>query len=137
MKLEKLLDFSSADGFEDQNQGRGAHQFFLIGELGLFVGMDPKTIRFYEREGLLAPMRQGKFRVYTAVDAKRLQVIKMLRNFGLPIAVIREIIVGCEKSLNWPNEFATNLLRKQLKVLALEKENLARSIEDLSLLLAS
>ena len=67
-------------------------KFYLIGELGAHVGLDPKTIRYYERVGLLSPVRHGKFRIYTTSDVARLQTIMKLRGFGFSISCIRDII---------------------------------------------
>jgi DNA-binding transcriptional MerR regulator len=75
--------------------GQPHHQsetgFLFIGELAKQTGADPKTIRFYERAGLLAPPRHGRFRTYLAADVRRLRNVLMLRLMGVPIAVIGQI----------------------------------------------
>lgn len=64
----------------------------IIGELARIVGMEPKTIRFYERAGLIAPARQGKFRLFKKSDAERLSVIRALRHLGVPIRTIKVLL---------------------------------------------
>jgi DNA-binding transcriptional MerR regulator len=66
--------------------------FLFIGELSRLVGMTPRAIRFYEREGLITPSRHGRFRVYRSSDQARLQAISRLRLIGLPIATIRDAL---------------------------------------------
>ncbi len=132
--MKRLLDFTRTDGLDTVP---GESKFFLIGELGDFLGLDPKTIRYYEKEGLLAPVRQGKFRVFKIAEVNRLRAIKKFRDFGLSISSIREIFRYQQENLNSgnENEFAINILRKQLDVMAKEKETLARNIEDLAQLM--
>jgi len=65
--------------------------FLFIGELSRETGVDPKTIRFYERAELLSPPRHGKFRTYLASDVRRLRNVLSLRRMGVPIAQIREL----------------------------------------------
>jgi DNA-binding transcriptional MerR regulator len=67
-------------------------EFLFIGELSRLVGMTPRAIRFYEREGLITPSRHGRFRVYRSSDQERLRAISKLRLIGLPIATIREAL---------------------------------------------
>lgn len=64
----------------------------LIGELARRCGLSTQSIRFYEREGLIAPGRAGSFRVYAESDVRRLEAILALRRMGVSIIRIREII---------------------------------------------
>lgn len=64
----------------------------LIGGLLAEVGLEPKTIRFYEQAGLIKPRRLGRFRVFDHEDAERLKVIKFLRRFDLSVQIIRKLL---------------------------------------------
>jgi DNA-binding transcriptional MerR regulator len=64
----------------------------IIGELARTVSLEPKTIRFYEKAGLLSPARQGKFRIFRKQDAERLFTIKALRSLGVSIKDIRTLL---------------------------------------------
>ena len=64
----------------------------LIGDLVNVVGLEPKTIRYYEREGLLKPRRVGHLRVYDVKDIERLKVIKFLRQFDVSIQLIKNLL---------------------------------------------
>jgi DNA-binding transcriptional MerR regulator len=57
--------------------------------------LEPKTVRFYERKGLIAPQRIGKMRLFTAHDVERLKSIKALRGLGMPITSIRTLLKSC------------------------------------------
>jgi DNA-binding transcriptional MerR regulator len=65
-------------------------EFLFIGELSRLVGVSPRAIRFYEKEGLITPARSGRFRVYRKSDEARLRLIGRLRALGLPVALIRD-----------------------------------------------
>lgn len=66
--------------------------FLFIGELARQTGLDPKTIRFYEKMELLAPPRHGRFRTFLSSDVIRLKNILALRRMGVSIATIRQIL---------------------------------------------
>ncbi len=64
----------------------------FIGELARKFALSPQTIRFYEDEGLIAPNRFGRFRIYTPRDEHRVEMIVACRKMGLPIHRIREVL---------------------------------------------
>ena len=63
-----------------------------IAEMSREFGVTPRTIRFYEAEGLLAPLRDGQRRVYRPRDRTRLRLILRGRRLGFPLAEVREIV---------------------------------------------
>ena len=128
------LDFAEGDHFSGTIS---EIRFFLIGELAKLLDVSPKTIRFYEEEGLLSPERHGKYRVYKPIDAHRLRAILRFRKFGLTISGIREIFSNslADSNHSHQNDFASNVLKIQLDVLKKEKENLELVINDLTRLL--
>ncbi len=65
---------------------------FGIAEMSREFGVTPRTIRFYEAEGLLAPLRDGQRRVYRPRDRTRLRLILRGRRLGFPLAEVREIV---------------------------------------------
>ncbi|MHB1486575.1 MAG: heavy metal-responsive transcriptional regulator [Acidimicrobiales bacterium] len=70
-----------------------------IGELARRVGVNPKTIRFYEDKGLLPdPVRLASgYRDYGADDESRLAFIKTAQRLGLSLAEIGEILAFKER----------------------------------------
>ena len=65
---------------------------FSISELAREFDVTPRTIRFYEDRGLLAPRRDGQRRIYTPRDRTRLKLTLRGKRLGLTLAEIRELI---------------------------------------------
>lgn len=65
-----------------------------IGELAIATGFTTKTIRYYERESLLAdPGRTSSgYREYTPADAERLGFIGKAKRLGLSLEEIKGIL---------------------------------------------
>lgn len=66
----------------------------FIGDLAERMGISPKTIRYYERLGLLAePTRsESGYRVYGEADAERLGFILGAKALGLSLVEIKAIV---------------------------------------------
>jgi MerR family transcriptional regulator/heat shock protein HspR len=70
--------------------GRGLFSISVAAEL---AGLHPQTLRIYEREGLLDPVRTaGGTRRYSQRDIARLQEICTLTGNGLNLAGIRRVL---------------------------------------------
>ncbi len=65
---------------------------YSISELAREFDVTPRTIRFYETEGLLAPRREGQRRIYTQRDRTRLKLTLRGKRLGLALSEIREIV---------------------------------------------
>ena len=63
-----------------------------IGDLSREFGVTPRTIRFYEDEGMLTPDREGQRRLYGRRDRVRLKLILRGKRLGFSLAEIREIL---------------------------------------------
>ncbi len=65
-----------------------------IGELARVTGTPIETIRYYEREGLLAaPARSaGNFRIYADPHAERLSFVRHCRSLDMTLDEIRELL---------------------------------------------
>jgi MerR family transcriptional regulator, Zn(II)-responsive regulator of zntA len=66
----------------------------LIGELASELGINPKTIRYYEEIGLLPePQRSASgYRRYSVADLDRLRFIAKAKAIGLTLDEVREIL---------------------------------------------
>ena len=63
-----------------------------IKELEALTGLSRANIRFYEKEGLLSPLRrENGYREYTEEDVQTLQRIKLLRSLQFSIEEIRTL----------------------------------------------
>ena len=114
---------------EDSHSG----SFMFIGELALETGVDPKTIRFYEREGLLSPPRHGRFRTYMEADVRRLKDVLMMRRLGIGIANIRKMFETNPEITN--SQQTISLLRSHLETLRTRQAEVAKQLEDTSAML--
>ena len=67
-----------------------------IGEVAGLVGVTPKTVRHYEKIGLLkeAERSESGYRLYSAKDLLRLQRIKRLRALGLSLRQVGSVLGG-------------------------------------------
>jgi DNA-binding transcriptional MerR regulator len=65
---------------------------YTIGDLSREFDVTPRTIRFYEDEGLLSPARHGRNRVYGPRERIRLKLILRGKRLGFSLGDIREMI---------------------------------------------
>ena len=63
-----------------------------IAELAREFDVTTRTIRFYEDQGLLAPLRKGQRRVYASRDRVRLRLIMRGKRLGFSLDEIRQLI---------------------------------------------
>lgn len=63
-------------------------------DLAKRIGVQPETIRYYERRGLLPPLERGAsgYRVYTPEHIQRVEFIKKCQTLGLSLDEIRELM---------------------------------------------
>jgi len=69
---------------------------FTIGQLARRTGLSTKTIRFYSDTGLVPETGRsyGGYRLYDVAALARLELIRTLRDLGLGLAAIREVLAG-------------------------------------------
>lgn len=65
---------------------------YSISQLSKEFDITPRTLRFYESRGILAPRRQGTTRIYSERDRVRLVLALRGRRAGLSVEDIREVI---------------------------------------------
>ena len=64
---------------------------YHIQEFAALTGLSADTLRYYEKEGLLAPARDGNgYRIYSERDAAWLAFILRLKETNMPLAQIKE-----------------------------------------------
>jgi len=73
---------------------KAPRQHFMIGRLALECGTSVDTIRYYEREGLLAPPRRARsgYRVYASDAVVRLRFIRQAKTLGFSLEEIGELL---------------------------------------------
>jgi len=86
---------------ENQNLGK----VYLIGEVSRRVGLSQKRIREYEKEGLIAPSRDGKTnnRIYSDYNIAQIQHVKnLIHKHGFTISCLKTLLLfaPCWKIFN-------------------------------------
>nr|WP_210347945.1 MerR family DNA-binding transcriptional regulator [Brucella pituitosa] len=67
-------------------------EYYTITELTREFGISTRTLRFYEDEGLIAPVRRGRTRLFRPSDRHLLKQIMRGKRLGFSIAEIHEIV---------------------------------------------
>ena len=67
-------------------------EFYTITELTREFGVSTRTLRFYEDEGLIAPVRRGRTRLFRPGDRHLIKQIMRGKRLGFSIAEIRDIV---------------------------------------------
>ena len=84
-----------------------------IGEVAYRVGVNPKTIRYYEDIGLIPePVRRPSgYRSYGPEDIDRITFIRRAQRFGLSLDEIREVL-GYRQHAQRPCDFVLAAVRR-------------------------
>ncbi|MFT3970154.1 MAG: MerR family transcriptional regulator [Micropruina sp.] len=73
---------------------QGSDDLWRIGELAERSGLSVRTLHHYDQIGLVPPSHrtQSGHRRYTAEDVARLHAVLALRDLGLPLAEVKDVI---------------------------------------------
>lgn len=98
-----------------------------IGEVSERLGINPKTIRFYESIGLIPEPRRtpAGYRDYDEEDVERLEFVKAAQRLGLRLEDIGEIIAFRETGQQ-PCDYVISLVRRELTDLGKKMEEMRR-----------
>lgn len=101
--------------------GGEKEQWFGPGEAARRLGVTTKALRVYEREGLVVPHRaESRWRLYGPAQIARLHQIIVLRDLGLSLKSIRNL-VGSQSRLR-------DILRLQREILESQQDKIRRAI---------
>ena len=85
-------------------------EVYTISQLAAEFDISPRTIRFYEEKGLLAPGRtQGNQRFYNRRDRTRLRLILRGKRFGYSLDEIADMIGLDEIDMNEADQIRQSL----------------------------
>ena len=101
-----------------------------IGELSRRTGTSVRMLRYYEAEGLLAPVRRANgYRDYGAMEEEIVRRIHLLGSAGLTLSTIRQFLpcVRSDDPIFKPCAKLRRTLAKQVELLDQRIGDLARS----------
>jgi len=104
---------------------------YTISDLAKEFALTTRAIRFYEDEGLLAPRRSGRSRIYGERERVRIKLILRGKRLGLSLSEIRELLDLYEATKSERPQ-----LIKFLQVLAARRAMLKQQQEDIQIVLA-
>ncbi len=106
-----------------------ARPVYKIGEAAERLGTTPRTLRFYEEQGMLNPFRTARgTRLYSEDDIARLRVIQHLVRLDVPLRTVHELAVARPESRSG-NE-ASHKVFSLLKELREDVERKKQECED-------
>ena len=104
---------------------------FAISDLAREFGITPRTIRFWEDQGILSPEREGSKRIFNRRDRARLKMALRGKRLGLSLAEIKDLI-GMYNS----TEDETPQLLECLRIMSSRRQALEQQREDIEAMLA-
>jgi len=99
---------------------------YTIGEFARILGVSPRTIDFYTRQGLLHPEQSGHghgYRYYSEEDRRRVSLVKHLQARKFSLQEIRQ-------ALNSGNRKVANSAVEAMEQVALDLERLQNLVEN-------
>ena len=103
---------------------------YSISQLSREFDVTTRTIRHYEELELIAPVRRGQTRIYSAADRTRLKLILRGKRLGLSLEDSREII-----DLYEPGKTNIDQLNTLIGAIQTQRRKLTRQLDDIGSLL--
>jgi len=95
---------------------------FTITELSREFDVTPRTIRYYEDQGLVFPRREGVQRVYSKRDRTRLKLALRGKRLGLSLAEIKDVIDMYDTARDEESQLVKFLAALQQRRAALQQQ---------------
>jgi DNA-binding transcriptional MerR regulator len=103
---------------------------FSIGELAKEFDVTPRSIRFYEEQGLLAPKRVGQSRIYGKKDRVRLKLILRGKRLGFSLSETKTLFSLYDSHMNSKIQ-----LQAMLEMTEQKRAILKQQLKDISMLM--
>jgi len=100
-------------------------EYYRIRDLTREFGITARTLRHYEEEGLLQPLRRGKQRLYTQSDHNRLQQILRAKRLGFrlkEITILLETPPGSHHTREMLQQMLDFLEQQRIKLHQMRKD---------------
>ncbi|HHQ4777231.1 TPA: MerR family transcriptional regulator [Aeromonas veronii] len=104
---------------------------YSISELAHEFDVTPRTIRYYEDEGLLTPLREGQTRIYSHRDKIRLKLTLRGKRLGFSLAEIRELFEMYDTDRSSKTQ-----LHSMIQLIETKRGVLHQQLEDIQMVMA-
>ena len=109
---------------------------FTIGTAASMLALSPRTLRIYERDGLVSPSRRGKWRYYSRDNIKWINCLRsMIREHRISVPAVRKLlqyttcwnIAGCsfEKRRQCTAFMSSALVPKKIRIPSMGEQHLS------------
>jgi len=108
-------------------------ELYTVNQLAEELGVTPRTLRFYEEEGLLSPGRIGNNRVYSKRDRGRMKLILRGKRLGFSLGEIREYLDLYDADPQQAGQVRHLLeqVRRRLTLLEQQRADLEATVDEL------
>lgn len=105
-----------------------------IADMANMFGITHRTLHFYEEKAIITSRRSGLMRIYSHRDVHRMAVINLLRDIGVPVAVVQEVMIKLEtaSSQQHADEIFQDVLEGRKKELTSEISTVRRQIQQIN-----
>ena len=99
-----------------------------IGQVAKRAGVNADTLRFYERQGIIAPARRNdaNYRVYEEDAVRRVRFVKHAQGIGFSLAEIKELL-----GLHMSRDARCSDVRDKAMAKIEDLDNRMRSLQDM------
>ena len=104
---------------------------YSISELAHEFDITPRTIRYYEDEGLITPTREGQTRIYSHKDKIRLKLTLRGKRLGFSLAEIRELF-----DMYDTDRSSKTQLHSMIQLINVKRQSLHQQLEDIQMVMA-
>ncbi|XOV77726.1 MAG: MerR family DNA-binding transcriptional regulator [Aestuariibacter sp.] len=104
---------------------------YSIGELSKEFDITPRSIRFYEEQGLLSPTRNGQNRIYSNKDRVRLKLILRGKRLGFSLAETKTLF-----DLYDSNQNSIAQLEAMLRMTESKRQVMLQQMDDIKMLMS-
>lgn len=104
---------------------------YTTGEIAKLCGVTVRTVQYYDTRNILVPseLSEGGRRLYSEEDVKRMKIICFLRELGLPINSISQLLAE-----EHPEDVISLLLEQQKELLEKDMQEKQRQLNKLDIL---
>jgi DNA-binding transcriptional MerR regulator len=97
---------------------------YTISQIAEIFHLEPHTLRYYEKEGILSPNKSEKgIRIYSDSDIEQLEMVCCLKNTGMPIKDIRKYFELCAQG--------DQTVAQRLEIFTEQRQHILDEMEDL------